>query len=48
MPGVFMEELLKLIQEEGFPLPDRILEIDHEEIKKKGVPQELLDKLRLD
>jgi len=48
MPGVFMEELLKLIQEEGLPLPDRILEIDHEEIKKKGLPQELLDKLRLD
>jgi predicted secreted protein len=48
MPGVFMEELLKLIQEEGLPLPDRILEIDHEEIKKKGLPQELLDKLKLD
>lgn len=44
--GVFMEELLKLLEEKGLPKPVLITDIDHREISEKGVSVELVELLR--
>ncbi|MEM1631445.1 MAG: hypothetical protein QW498_00030 [Thermofilum sp.] len=40
--GVFMEELLKLIEEGKLPKPLLQLDVDHGEIAEKGVPEKLM------
>lgn len=44
-PGVFMEELLNMVKEANLPLPDKLIEIDHEEIKAKGLPANLQEEI---
>jgi len=44
-PGVFMEEFLEMLGEAGVPPPSKIIEVDHEEISKSGLPEELAREL---
>lgn len=43
--GVFMEELLSEITKERIPLPRRMLDIDHKEVRERGLPRELVEEL---
>ncbi|MEZ0393672.1 MAG: CD3072 family TudS-related putative desulfidase [Desulfurococcaceae archaeon] len=45
-PGVFMEELKRMMEERGIGAPDLELDVDHEEIARAGVPEEVASALR--
>jgi len=40
--GVFMEELMGMLEERRLPPPLAVLDIDHREVSEKGLPEELV------
>jgi predicted secreted protein len=43
--GVFMEELLKMLEEHGLPRPLAALDVDHREASEQGLPEKLVKTL---
>jgi predicted secreted protein len=43
--GVFMEELLNQIKSRGIKPPEKMLEVNHEEVSRRGLPKELAEQI---